>query len=95
MHSAPTSIHREKLRTTLINTFSFIVFIFMFFMIMISDINNLICTLIVHLSSIILEIFKDRALIIPEILIFIELHNYKFGLVYLENIRMPPSLVLH
>ena len=35
-----------------------------------------------HLSSIILENFKDRALIILEILEFIELHTYKFGLVH-------------
>ena len=49
---------------------------------MISDINNLICTLFVRLSSIILENFKDRAFIIPEKLKFIELHTYKFGLVY-------------
>ena len=82
MHSAPTRIHREKLRTNLINTFLFVVFIFMLFIIMISDINNLICILFVHLSSIILENFKDHALIIPEILEFIELHTYKFGLVY-------------
>ena len=57
--------------------------IFILFMIMISDINNLICTLFVRLSSIILENFKDSALIIPEILKFIELHTYKFGLVYM------------
>ena len=82
MHSAPTSIHHEKIRTDLINTFLSVVFIFMLFIIMISDINNLICILFVHLSSIILENFKDRALIIPEILEFIELHTYKFGLVY-------------
>ena len=81
MHSAPTSIHREKLRTKLINTFLVVVFILMFFMSMICDINNLICILFVNLSSIILENFKDRALIIPEILEFIELHTYKFGLV--------------
>ena len=54
----------------------------MFFMSMISDINNLICILFMHLSSIILEKFKDRALIILEILEFIELNTYKFGLVY-------------
>ena len=59
----------------------FVVFISILFMIMISDINNLICTLLVCLSSIILENFKDRALIIPEILKVIELHTYKFGLV--------------
>ena len=75
MHSASTSIHREKVRTNLINTFLFAVFIFILFMIMISDIINLICTLFVRLTSIILENFKDRALIIPEILKFIELHT--------------------
>ena len=36
-----------------------------------------------HLSSIIFEYFKDHTLIIPEILEFLELHTYKFGLVYL------------
>ena len=54
----------------------------MLFMIMKSDINIFICILFVHLSSIILENFKDRALIIPEILEFIELHTYKICLVY-------------
>ena len=48
-------------------------------MIMKSDINKLVCTLFVHLSSISLENFKDRALIIPEILELIKLHTYKFG----------------
>ena len=52
-------------------------------MIVKSDTNNLICILIAHLSAIILESFKDIALIIPEILEFIELHTYKFGLVYI------------
>ena len=54
----------------------------MFFMIMNSDINKLICMLFVHLCAIIFENFKDLALKIPEILEFIELHTYKFGLVY-------------
>ena len=75
-----------KLRTTVINDFFFylVVFIFMFFMIMKSDINKLVCILFVHLSSISLENFKDRALIIPEKLQLIKLHTYKFGLVYYE-----------
>ena len=47
--------------------FLFVVFIFMLFMIMKSDINKLVCILFVHLSSISLENFKDHALIIPEI----------------------------
>ena len=51
-------------------------------MIMKSDINELVCILFVHLSSISLENFKDRALIIPEILELIKQHTYKFGLVY-------------
>ena len=42
----------------------------MLFMIIKSDINKLICILLVHLSSIILENFKNRASIIPEILEF-------------------------
>ena len=67
----------------MINVFLFAVFIFTLFMIMKSDINKLVCTLLVHLSSISLENFKDRALIIPEILELIKLHTYKFGLVYI------------
>ena len=55
----------------------------MLFMIMKSDINKLVCILFVHLSSISLQNFKDRALIIPEILEIIKLHTYKFGLVYI------------
>ena len=43
---------------------------------------SLTCRLSIHLSSIILENFKDFDLIIPEILEFIQLHSYKFGLVY-------------
>ena len=70
-----------KLRTTAINVFYLLFFIFMLFMIMKSDINKLVCILFVHLSSISLENFKDRALIIPEILELIKLHTYKFGLV--------------
>ena len=58
----------------------------MLFIIMVSDINKLICILFLHLSSIILENFKDHTLIIPEILGFIELHTYKFGLVYYKII---------
>ena len=54
----------------------------MLFTIMKSDINKLVCILFVHLSSIILE---NRALIIPEILELIELHTYKFGLVYTHS----------
>ena len=51
-------------------------------MIMKSDINKCVCILFVHLSSISFENFKDRTLIIPEILELIKLHTYKFGLVY-------------
>ena len=54
----------------------------MLFTIMKSDINKLVCVLFVHLSSIILENFKEHTLIILEIFEFIELHTYKFGLVY-------------
>ena len=71
-----------KLRTTVINAFLFVVFIFMLYMKMKSDINKLVCILFVHLSSTSPEHFKDRALIIPEILELIKLHTYKFGLVY-------------
>ena len=47
------------------------------------EINKLISILFVHLSSIIPEIFKVLILIIPEIFEFLELHTYKFGLVYM------------
>ena len=76
----------------------------MLFMIMRSDINKLVCISFVYLSSIILENFKDRALIIPEILESIKLHTYKFGLVYLaestilnfmeKNVNRPQILVV-
>ena len=55
----------------------------MLFMKMKSDIDNLVCILFLHLSSISLENFKDRALIIPAMLELIKLHTYKFGLVYM------------
>ena len=55
----------------------------MLFMIMKSDINELVCILFVHLFYISLENFKDRSLINPEILELIKLHTYKFGLVYI------------
>ena len=67
----------------MINVVLFVVFIFMSFMIIKSDINKLGCILFVYLSSISCENFKDRALIIPEILELIKLHTYKFGLVYI------------
>ena len=57
----------------------------MLFLIMKSDINELVCILFVHLSSISLENFKDLAFIIPEILELIELHTYKFSLVYMVS----------
>ena len=69
----------------MINVFLFVVFIFMLFMILKSDINKLVCILFVHLSSISLKNFKDHALIIPEILELMKLHTYKFGLVYMVN----------
>ena len=61
----------------------------MLFMIMKSDINKLVCIRFVHLSSTSLEYFKDRTLIIPEILELMKLHTYKFGLVYIH----PPQTV--
>ena len=73
-----------KLRTTVINVFYLLFFNFMFFMIMESDNNKLVCILFVHLSSISLENFRDHALIIPEIFELIKLHTYKFGLVYIQ-----------
>ena len=66
----------------MINVVLCVVFIFMLFVIMKSDINKLLCILLVHLSSISLENFNDRALIILEILELIKLRTYKFGLVY-------------
>ena len=81
MHSASTSIRRDKIRTSVINGVLLVVFIFMSFLIMKSDINKLGCILLLHLSSISLENFKDLALIITQILELIKLHTYKFGLV--------------
>ena len=49
----------------------------MLFMIMKSDINKYVCIMFEHLSSIILENFKDRDWIILEILELIELHTFK------------------
>ena len=66
----------------MINVVFFVVFIFMSFMTMKSDINKLGCILFVHLFSISLKNSKDLAFIIPEILELIKLHTYKFGLVY-------------
>ena len=63
-----------KLRTTVISVGLCVVFTFMLFMIMKSAI---VCILFVHLSSISLENFKDRALIILEILELIKLYTYK------------------
>ena len=81
MHRAPTCIHRDKIKNNCDLCF-YVLFLFvMLCMIMKSDINNLICILFVHLSFIILEKnIKDCTLITPEILEFIELHTYKFGL---------------
>ena len=79
-----------ELRTTVINVVLCVVFTVMLFMIMKSDINKLVCILFVHFSSISLENFKDRALIILEILELIKLHTYKFGLVYL--LYLQPSV---
>ena len=81
MHSAPMSIHRDKIKNNCDKCFSFVGFFLVLFMKMKSDTNNLICIMFAHLSAIILESFKDHALIIPEILELIELHTYKFGLV--------------
>ena len=80
-----------KLRTAVIDAFLFVVF--MLFMIMKSDIYKLVCIFFVHLSSISFENFKDRALIIPEILELIKLHTYKFGLVY-QSQHLIPNLSL-
>ena len=56
----------------------------MLFTIIKLGINKLICILFLYLSSIILEHFKDHILICPEIFEFLELHTYKFGLVYID-----------
>ena len=81
MHSTPISIRHDKIKNNYEKCFLFVVFIFMLFMIMKSDVNKLLCILFVYLSCIVLENFKDLALMIPDILEFIELHSYKFGLV--------------
>ena len=62
----------------MINVVLFVVFTFMLFMVMKSDINKLARILFVYLSSISLENFKDLALIIPETFELIKLHTYKF-----------------
>ena len=62
----------------MINVVLFVVFIFMLFMVMNSDINKLGRILFVYLSSISLENFKDLAFIIPETFELIKLHTYKF-----------------
>ena len=79
MHSATTSIRRDKIKNNCV------VFIFMLFMIMKSDINKLVCILFVLLSSTSLEHFKDHVSIIPEILELIKLNTYKFGPVYVVD----------
>ena len=81
-----------KLKRTVINVVLCVVFIFILFVIMKSDINKLVCILFVHLSSISLENFKDRALIIQEILELIKLHTYKFGPVYLHKRKGNPQV---
>ena len=83
MHSAATSIRRDKIKNNCDLCFFICCFYFMLFMIMKSEINKLVCILFVHLSSTSPEHFKDRALIIPEILELIKLHIYKIGLVYI------------
>ena len=77
----------------MINVALFVVFIFMSFVIMKSDINKVGCILFVHLSSISLENFKDLGLIIPGILELIKLHTYKFGLVSLNFSQIGPLTV--
>ena len=81
MHIAPTRIHLDKSKKNFDKCFYLLFLIVMLIIIIKSDIIKIICNLFVHLSSINLENFKDRALTIPEILEFIELHTYKFGLV--------------
>ena len=77
----------------MINVVLFVVFIFMSFMIMKSDINKLGCILFVYLSSISLENSKDLALIFSEILELIKLHTYKFGLVYVDSLNACINLI--
>ena len=94
IHSATTtSLRRDKIKNNCDYFFLFVVFIFMLFMIMKSDINKLVCILFVHLSSISLENFKDRALIILKILELIKLHTYKFGLVYVNHLKTDLTLL--
>ena len=81
MQITSTRIHLHKIKKNFDKCFLFVVLFVMLFIIIKSDIIKIICILFVHLSSINLENFQDRALIIPEILEFIELHTYKFGLV--------------
>ena len=72
-------------RTTVINVFNFLFLFYILCMIINFEINKLISILFVHLSSTIPENFKVLILIIPEIFEFLELHTYKFGLVYKKD----------
>ena len=76
----------DKMKTTVIYVLNMLFLFFMLFMKMKIEIYKLICILFVHLSSIILENFKDIIFIIPEIFEFFGLHTYKFGLVYIKRL---------
>ena len=67
MHRAPKCIQRDKIKNICDKCFLFVVLFVTLFMIMLSDINKLICILFVHLSAIILENFKEHTLIVPEL----------------------------
>ena len=73
-----------KWRRTVINVLNLLFLFVMLFTRLEFEIIKLICILFVHPSSIILENFKDLVLIIPEIFEILELHTYKFGLVYVH-----------
>ena len=75
-----------KWRTTVIYVFDLLFLLFMLCIMITFEINKLISILFVHLSSIIPENFKDLILIILEIFEFLELHTYKFGLVYYSKL---------
>ena len=84
MHRAPTCIHRDKIKNHCDNCFLFVCFIcYVIHDNEIKYINKLMSILFEHLVSIILKNFKYHTLIITEIFEFIELHTYKFGLVYI------------
>ena len=66
----------------MITVFYLLICLFILFIKMKFDVYKFSCNLYVNLSFIIPENFKDLASLISDILAFMQLHSYKFGLVY-------------